>query len=423
MLLPRPHRRKVMRRTLQDYENIIGPVATSKLRQLARDLKGATVVHINSTRAGGGVAEILFWMIPLMNELGLEATWDVIEGNAPFFNATKAFHNGLQGSEIPLSKSMIQAYEETLQENAERLRPILKQADFVVIHDPQPAMLLELCPERRGTWIWRCHIDVSRPNRRLWHYIRSKVSAYDASIFSMPNFARRMEHPQFIIAPSIDPLSEKNIELATREIEAVRSQYGIDGDRPILTQISRFDRFKDPIGVIKAFRLLNGIHGAQLVLAGGGASDDPEGAAVLEEVHAAANGNPDIHILNLPPDAHRIINALQRASTIILQKSLQEGFGLTVTEALWKGKPVIGGNAGGIRLQVHNHHTGYLVDTPEGAALRIRRLLYSPERIHAMGSTARKFVMENYLCNRQLREYLTLMLGLRRGLANHLIAN
>ena len=412
-----------MTRTLRDYEAIIGPVATSKLRQLSRDLKGARIVHVNSTREGGGVAEILFWMIPLMNELGLEASWEVIEGNPQFFKTTKAFHNGLQGNEVALTDAMIRSYEETVGENADRMRPILEEADFVIIHDPQPAMLHNFCLNRKGKWIWRCHIDVSRPNRRVWNYIRSKVNTYDASIFSMPNFARRLDHPQFIIAPSIDPLSEKNVELSAEEINKVLAHFKIDPDRPILTQISRFDRFKDPVGVIKAFGLLNGFHETQLILAGGGATDDPEGAAVLEEVHAAANGNENIHVLNLPPDAHRIINALQRASTLVLQKSLQEGFGLTVTEALWKGKPVIGGNAGGIRLQVHNHHTGYLVDTPEGAALRMRRLLYNPEKIKSMGLTARKFVLENYLCNRQLREYLTLLLGLRRGLANHLIAN
>jgi trehalose synthase len=412
-----------MDRTLADYERIIGSVATSKLRQLSVDLKGAVVVHVNSTREGGGVAEILFWMIPLMNELGLKASWEIIEGNAAFYQTTKAFHNGLQGNEVPLTQTMIKAYEDTLGANADRLRPILKEADFVVIHDPQPAMLLGLCPDRKGKWIWRCHIDASRPNRKVWNYIRSQVMGYDGSVFSMPDFARRLNHPQFIVAPSIDPLSEKNVDLSREEIKATLDRYDIVNGTPILTQISRFDRFKDPIGVIKAFNLLNGTCDAQLVLAGGGATDDPEGAAVLEEVYAAADGNDAIHVLKLPPDAHRTINALQRASTLILQKSLQEGFGLTVTEAMWKGKPVIGGNAGGIRLQVHNHHTGYLVDTPEGAALRIRRLLYQPEKIKSMGITARKFITDNYLCNRQLREYLTLMLGLRRGLANHLIAN
>jgi len=407
---------------LANYEAIIGSVATMKLKQLARDLRGATIVHVNSTRQGGGVAEILGWMIPLMRELGLDASWEVIEGNPEFFKTTKAFHNGLQGNEVGFSRHMIETYEDTVADNAKRLRPILEKADFVIIHDPQPAMLLDLCPNRRGKWVWRCHIDVSQPNRRVWNYIRSKVSNYDVSIFSMPEFAQRLPHPQFIIAPSIDPLSPKNIDLSENEIDDTLKRFGIDSSGPILTQVSRFDRFKDPIGVVKAFNLINGMLDSQLILAGGSATDDPEGAAVLEEVNLAASGNERIHILMLPPDAHRTINALQRASTLIIQKSLQEGFGLTVTEAMWKGKPVIGGDVGGIRLQVHNHHTGFLVNTPEGAALRIRDLLRRQSKLQTMGAIARKFVTENFLCNRQLREYLTLLLGLRRGLSNHLMA-
>jgi trehalose synthase len=414
-----------MDRTLADYEPVVGLNAISQLRQLADDLTGARVVHVNSTRVGGGVAEILAWLIPLMKELGLDAEWEVIEGNPDFFNTTKAFHNGLQGNPVILSDQMIKTYEATVAENAERLRPVLEEADFVFIHDPQPAALLDLCGNRKGKWIWRCHIDASHPNRRIWNYIRSKVSKYDASIFSMPDFAQRMDHPQFIIAPSIDPLSDKNAELSREEIAGVLKEHSIvvDDDTPIITQISRYDRFKDPLGVIKAHQLLNGAFNSHLILAGGGASDDPEGEAVLQEVREAADGNHRVHVLMLPGDAHRTINALQRASTIVFQKSLQEGFGLTVTEAMWKGKPVIGGNVGGIRLQVHNHHTGFLVDTPEGAALRTRELLRRPERIKAMGQTARKFVTDNFLLNRHLREYLTLMLGLRRGLANHLIAD
>ena len=412
----------MLKKTLNNYEQIIGSISISKLRQVARELQGVTVVHVNSTKEGGGVAEILYWMIPLMKELGIDASWEIIEGNSDYFHTTKTFHNGLQGNNVYLTDKMIQAYEETVAENNERLRSKLENADFVVIHDPQPAYLYDLCPNKKGKWIWRCHIDASHPNRQVWNYLRSKVNNYDASIFSMPDFAQRLDHPQFIIAPSIDPLSEKNIDLDKIEISNILQSFNIDLERPILCQISRFDRFKDPIGVIKAFNLLNGSFNSQLVLAGGGATDDPEGAAVLEEVRAAAEGNPNIHILMLPPDAHRIINALQRASTIVIQKSLQEGFGLTVTEAMWKNKPVIGGNTGGIRLQVHNHHTGYLVNTPEGAALRIRKLLSNPEQIYTIGRTGKNFVLENYLCNRQLREYLTLMLGLHKGLANHLMA-
>ncbi|MCK4622239.1 MAG: glycosyltransferase [Desulfuromonadales bacterium] len=411
-----------MTRTLQTYEEVVGSIVISQLRQFARELAGARVVHVNSTRVGGGVAEILAWLIPLMCDLGIDARWEVIEGNEPFFHVTKAFHNGLQGVAAPLTNRMIETYEETVAANAERLRPILEEADFVFIHDPQPARLLELCPNRKGKWIWRCHIDASHPHRKIWKYLQGKVKNYDASIFSMPEFAQPLPHPQFLIAPSIDPLSEKNCPLPEREVASTLQRYGIPDDKPLLTQISRFDRFKDPIGVIQAFKLLSGVVDAYLLLAGGGATDDPEGAAVLEEVHDAAAGDPRIQILMLPGDAHRTINALQRASTLVLQKSLQEGFGLTVTEAMWKRKPVIGGNVGGIRLQVHNYHTGFLVNTPEGAALRMRELLRRPELITRIGDTARGFVKDNFLLTRHLREYLTLLLALRRGMADHLFA-
>lgn len=412
-----------MDRHLSSYEPVVGHNAISQLRQLADDLRGARVVHVNSTKAGGGVAEILDWLIPLMNDLGLQASWEVIEGHPEFYQVTKAFHNALQGNPEVLTRRMLEVYHETQVQNAERLRPILEEAEFVFIHDPQPAGLFELCPNRKGIWIWRCHIDASHPNRKFWNHLRSLVQHYHASIFSMPEFAQSLPHPQFIIAPSIDPLSDKNCDLESREIERTLDRLKIPDDFPILTQVSRFDRFKDPVGVIEAFRMLSESVQARLVLAGGGASDDPEGAAVLQEVRDAANGDERVHILELPPDAHREINALQRASAVVIQKSTKEGFGLTVTEALWKGRPVIGGNVGGIRIQVHNHHTGFLVNTPEGAALRIQELLRSPERVEAMGRAARTFVRENFLLNRHLREYLTLMLGIRRGLTNHLMAN
>jgi len=408
---------------LNAYEEVAGAVAVSQLRQIADDLAGTKVVHVNSTRAGGGVAEILVWLVPLMNDLGLDATWEVVEGSEEYYKTTKAIHNGLQGKPVGLPQSMIDVYEETVRENAERLRPILEEADFVFIHDPQPAALLEHCPNRKGKWIWRCHIDASQPSRKVWNFLKSKVSGYDASIFSMSDFAQSLPHPEFIIAPSIDPLSEKNCELPQKEIEDVLERFGIPNDGPIVTQVSRFDLFKDPLGVIEAFKMLSETVEAELVLAGGGATDDPEGAVVLEEVQDAAKGDPHIHVLLLPSDAHRTINALQHASALIIQKSLQEGFGLTVTEAMWKGKPVIGGNVGGIRLQVFNYHTGFLVNSPEGAALRMRELFRRPEQIRTMGETARRFVRENFLLTRHLREYLTLMLGLRQGLSNRLMAD
>ncbi len=412
----------MINRTLRDYFTIVGADVLHHLRLLAKDLKGMRVVHVNSTRLGGGVAEILGWMIPLMRELGLDASWEVIEGNPDFFAVTKAFHNGLQGQSVRLTPAMIRDYEETVRMNVERLRPLLEPADYVFIHDPQPAPLLEMCPNRKGRWVWRCHIDASRPHRNVWSYLATKVAGYDASIFSVAEFAQSLPHPQFLIPPSIDPLSEKNRDLAPEEVDVALSELGIPRDEPILTQISRFDRFKDPIGVIRAFKMLKQTLPARLVLAGGGATDDPEGAEVLEEVREAARDEPDIHVLLLPGDAHVTINALQKASTIVIQKSVQEGFGLTVTEALWKAKPLIGGNVGGIRLQVHNHHTGFLVDTPEGAALWLRYLLERPEEIRRMGMIGREFVRENFLLTRHLRDYLTLMLGLRRGLGNALMA-
>ncbi len=412
----------MIERTLKTYEPVAGEIAISQLRQLANNLKGAKVVHVNSTKEGGGVAEILNWMVPLMNDLGLEASWEVIEGHEKFFEVTKTFHNAMQGNPSVLSQPMIETYEKTVSDNAERLRTTLEEADFVIIHDPQPAALLQMCPNRKGKWVWRCHIDSSKPVRKVWKYLRGKVQDYDASIFSLKYFAQPLPHPQFLIAPSIDPLSVKNIDLDESEINSTFANYNIPNDVPVLIQVSRFDRFKDPIGVIDAFNMLTENLRAELILAGGGATDDPEGQVVLDEVKHAAQDNPHIHVLMLPPDAHRTINALQRGSDIIIQKSLQEGFGLTVTEALWKEKPVIGGNIGGIRLQVHNHFTGFLVESPEGAALRIRELLRDEDKMRKMGRISRHFVRDNFLLTRHLREYLTLMLGLDRGLTNYVLA-
>jgi trehalose synthase len=401
---------------LDDYAQLAGSDVITQLRQLAAPLAGAKVVHVNSTRSGGGVAEILTKLVPFMQELGIDASWEVISGDSEFFECTKGMHNTLQGNRIPLGETLLRAYEDTNAANAETLRPQLEQADFVFIHDPQPAPLLQHCAGRKGKWVWRCHIDASHPYRPVWKYLYQFVAPYDASIFSLAAFAQELPHPQFLIPPSIDPLSDKNVDLEPGAIEHICEQYQLDPRRPLLVQVSRFDRFKDPVGVIQAYRLAKQfLPSLQLVLAGGGASDDPEGEAVLTETRAAARGDADIHILLLPADAHRDINALQRAADIVLQKSVREGFGLTVTEAMWKGKPVIGGDVGGIRLQVINHHTGFLVSTPEGAALRIRYLLHQPEKIDEMGRKARKFVRENFLITRHLREYLTLMLALTNG--------
>ncbi len=402
-----------MSEILEQYTPVVGKDVINQLYQLAEPLKGKRVVHVNSTRVGGGVAEILTKLVPLMESLGIDTSWEVITGEEQFYQCTKGFHNGLQGNAVEMPAALYATYEEANRQNAQTLRPILEEADIAVIHDPQPAPLITHCPDRKGKWVWRCHIDASRPFRPVWRYLRKFVAQHDASIFSLADFAQPLPHPQYLISPSIDPLAEKNIELDQSEIDAVYTEFGIDPERPMIVQVSRFDRFKDPIGVIHAYKMATEfIPTLQLVLAGGGASDDPEGAAVLDEVRAAASDDPNIHILLLPADANRTINALQRAADIVIQKSVKEGFGLTVTEGMWKGKPVIGGNTGGIGLQVINHHTGFRVDTPEGAALRIRYLLNRRDRLEEMGRKAKEFVRENFLLTRHLREYLTLFLAM-----------
>ncbi len=401
---------------LETYAQVVGEEVISQLRQLAKPLQGMNVVHVNSTAVGGGVAEILTKLVPLMRELKLNACWEVITGDEEFFQCTKSMHNALQGNQFPIRDSLLRHYEEVNADNAQKLRSNLEAADFVFIHDPQPAPLLKYCPNRKGKWVWRCHIDASHPYRPVWKFLQPFLNNYDASIFSLAAFARALPHPEYLIPPSIDPLSDKNIALERNEIDTVCDRFSLDRQRSLIVQVSRYDHFKDPVGVIRAYRLATKfIPSLQLVLAGGSATDDPEGKIVIEEVKAAAADDPDIHVLLLPPDSHRTINALQRAADIVLQKSTKEGFGLTVTEGMWKGKPVIGGDTGGIRLQVINYHTGFLVNTPEGAALRIRYLLQQPDKIDEMGKKAKAFVRENFLMTRQLREYLTLMVALLHG--------
>ncbi|HSW86834.1 MAG TPA: glycosyltransferase [Rhabdochlamydiaceae bacterium] len=395
---------------LKSYEALLGAEVIDGLHQVADALQGAKIVHVNSSKAGGGVAEILHAMLPLTQSLNIQADWEVIHGTEDFFLCTKMFHNLLQGQKGgEFDPSHLQSYEKTNAENAERLKPLLKDADFVFIHDPQPLALIDHFPDRKGKWIWRCHIDTSSPIKEVWDYLKGYAGKYDASIFSLQEFVQFLPHPYHIIQPSIDPLSEKNRELEGNEIQEVYESFGIDMHRPVMLQVSRYDHFKDPVGVIQAYHLAKKTHPRlQLVLAGGGAPDDPEGQIVLSEVYEAANNDPDIYILYLPPDAHHVINALQRGADIIVQKSIKEGFGLTVTEALWKEKPVIGGNTGGIRLQVINDLTGYLVNSPEEAASRIIYLLETPQKGKELGNKGKRLVKEKFLITRQLRDYLKL---------------
>ena len=398
---------------LDFYADIVGHDVIDHLYQLSSLLKNIKVIHVNSTRKGGGVAEILEKLVPLSQELGIDTKWEVITGNERFFRCTKSMHNALQGNLLDISDELLKVYEETNAQNAEQLRPALEEADVVFIHDPQPAALLKFCPKRKGKWVWRCHIDISRPYRPVWKYLRNFIKDYNASIFHLADFAQPLPHPLYLIPPSIDPLSEKNKELEKEEVYSVYQRFKINPELPTIVQVSRFDRFKDPIGVIRAYRLAKEfIPSLQLILAGGGAADDPETEIVLAEVREAASGDPNIHILFLPPESDRIINAIQRGADIVLQKSIREGFGLTVTEAMWKGKPVIGGNTGGIRLQVINHHTGFLVNTPEGAALRIHYLFHYRDQLQTMGKKAREFVRRNFLITRHLRDCLTLMVSI-----------
>lgn len=373
------------------------------IKLLGQKFRNRSFLNINSTKAGGGVAEILQRLVPILNGIGIECRWEVINGDSEFFETTKKIHNAIQGNIEHISRENWEHYYEVNKQNAKKLN---LDADIVFIHDPQPLPLIEFRPAR-GNWVWRCHIDFSSPNEEVSGRIMECSSLYDASIFSVPGFARIMRIPEFIVLPSIDPLSEKNRELSQAEIDEVAERFGIPGDRPVVLQVSRFDRFKDPLGVIKAFRMVKKYNDCMLVLAGSPATDDPEGETVLREVQEFASGDPDIKILLLPPFSDKEINALQRIATVILQKSIREGFGLTVSEAMWKGKPVIGGATGGIPYQITEGISGFLVYSVEGAAFRIRQLLNNPEMLQRMGTSAKEYVRTNFLITRQVRDYLS----------------
>jgi trehalose synthase len=368
-------------------------------------LRGKTVKMVNSTAVGGGVAEILNRLVPLLDELGIETHWEVITGGNDFFEVTKAFHNALHGAPYVLTREAQEVFLAHTEQNRRRMK---FEEDLVVIHDPQPAGLVASRKDRPGKWIWRCHIDLSNPHPEVWGFLRPMVEQYDAAIFSSPAFARSLHIPQYLFYPCIDPLSEKNKDLEESYLQEVCDDFGIDRSRPIVTQISRFDRLKDPLGVIRAYKMAKNYVDCQLVLAGGGASDDPEGTVVLKEVQEAAADDPDIIILDLPPWSALEINALQRASTLMVQKSLKEGFGLTVTEALWKAKPTIAAAVGGIPIQIIHKLTGMLVHSVEGCAYQIRYLLTHPEFAAQLGKNGREHVKESLLITANVRRWLLL---------------
>lgn len=394
---------------LDEYVSIVGQSVIDDLRLLSEKLKGKVVQHINSTAVGGGVAEILNRMVPLLKELGLDARWDVIKGGEQFFEVTKKFHNALHGRAEKITQRDFDIFMETSSKNIEEVNIC---GDIVFVHDPQPIALIK--KRTNNKWIWRCHIDVSNPNQKVWNFLMDFIVRYDSAVFSAPDFSQKLPIRQFLIAPSIDPLSDKNKELSKEDIDAVLKKYAIPKDKPIITQISRFDRLKDPLGVIESYQKVRRYIDCRLVLAGGTAVDDPEGVQVLAEVQEKAKHDNNIHVLLLPQNDLEV-NALQRASTIIMQKSLKEGFGLTVAEALWKAKPVVASNVGGIPLQIKHKYSGLLCHSTDGAAFALKQMLNSPEYAKKLGENGREHIRNNFLLTRHLRDYMLLFLSLYHG--------
>jgi trehalose synthase len=394
--------------SIDRYVPLLG-AEVDELHLLARQLRGREVLMVNSTSVGGGVAEILHALMPLLKDLGMAPRWEVMAGGRDFYDVTKAFHNALHGAPFESGERAFEIFRAYSESNRARLR---LDSEFAVIHDPQPVALIDSRVNHSGHWAWRCHIDLSHANPGVWGFLEPWVARYDASIFSAPEFSRQLPIPQYLFYPSIDPLSDKNRPLDPSFVRSVLDRFGIDASRPILLQVSRFDRLKDPVGVVRAYRSVKRYADCQLVLAGGGADDDPEGSAVLQETRQEAEGDPDIHVLELPPASPLEINALQRAATIVIQKSLREGFGLTVTEALWKKKPVVASAVGGIPAQVIHKHTGMLAHSVEGAAYQIRYLLAHPAYAARLGEQGHEHVREQFLITGNVKRYLTLFLKL-----------
>lgn len=400
--------------SLQDYLPIVGHGVIDELYTLASYVKAGLVQHINSTSVGGGVAEILRRLIPLLGELGINSRWDVIKGGDEFFYVTKCIHNALHGKKTTFTQRMKEIF---LEETMHNLRQMDLGGDIIFVHDPQPVGLVISRSFKGQRWIWRCHVDLSNPQEDCWEYIRSFVEQYDAAIFSAPAFAQRLPIRQFLIPPSIDPLSEKNKELAPEFISQILEDYDIDPEVPIILQVSRFDYLKDPFGVINAFRKVQRTHRCQLVLAGGGAMDDPEGGRVLKQIREETQNEPDIHVICLPPTANVEINALQRASTVVVQKSLREGFGLTVTEALWKAKPVVCMAVGGLVSQIKHRVNGLLVHSVEGTIQAIKFLLNNPKSAQRLGKNGREFVRQNFLITRHIKDYLLMFIAIEKQIS------
>ncbi len=395
--------------SLSDYREVVGRNVIEELYILASHVGGRSIKMVNSTAVGGGVAEMLHRVVPLLDELGVEAKWEVIKGGDDFFDITKAFHNALQGKEESFQEQVFQTY---LSYNEMNNSVMDFDEDLVVVHDPQPAALIHWHKRRKNKWVWRCHIDMSHPNPQVWDFLRPFVEQYDAAIFSSPLFSPELKITQYRFYPAIDPLADKNKDLGDPYIDRVMEKYGIPRDKPIVTQISRYDPWKDPIGVIQAFKMARKHADCRLLLVGDKAADDPEAEEILGKVTEAAGDDPDIHIIFLTSSIPTEINAFQRASDVILQKSLREGFALTVSEALWKYRPVIGSAIGGIPAQIIHGYTGMLVHSVEGASLQIRRLLNQPDLARRLGESGHNHVRDEFLITKILKRYLLLLLAL-----------
>ena len=404
--------REVGQRRLEDYASITGPGPVEEIRELAAGLKGKSVLHVNSSPRGGGVADIFEALIPLLNDVGVGAEWRTITGEAPFFAVTKSMHNSLQGKRVPWTEQM---WDTWLEYNRQNARDLYAEYDIVFVHDPQPVPILHFLGDRRGSetkWIWRCHIDLTDAQPDIWANIQEYIRLYDAAEFSMAEFIiEGYGGPTpWVSAPGIDPLDEKNVPLSPDEATKALQPFGVDVDRPIMAQVSRFDPWKDPLGVVDAYRLVKEqMHEVQLVMIGPTAADDPEGLGFFEKTARRAGEDSDVHLItNFKGMTDREVNAVQTMAGVIVQKSTREGFGLSATGSLWHGKPVIAGRAGGLTLQVLDGETGFLIDSTEECAAKALTLLQEPAMAGKMGRRAREHVRENFLITRVLRDNLLL---------------
>jgi trehalose synthase len=400
-------------KSLERYEPIIGNDAISRLRELAAPLKGARVAHINATSYGGGVSELLRSVVPLYKSLGIEADWSVIPGNDEFFQVTKGFHNALQGAPFDLTENAKDTYLQQSQETADLLE---REYDYIFVHDPQPAALPALHGKKHSSWIWRCHIDTSTPNPEVLAFLQPFISEYDALVFTMEEFVPRelRDHRFVIIPPAIDPLSPKNMTVPMDLCSQIVEWNGVHLERLLITQVSRFDPWKDPMGVIQVYQMVReSVPGVQLALLGQMALDDPQGWEMYREIVSKVKDDPDIHLLtNFTGIGNMEVNAFQCCSSVVLQKSIREGFGLVVSEALWKGTPVVAGRAGGIPMQMPEGIGGHLIDSLETCAEKTVQLLRDPRESQELGARGRAHVQEHFLITRMLEDELRLLASL-----------